>query len=134
MQDLSFFGLFRALFGTRKDFPNSWLNRVCCIALCVLFGMTAMGQAPQFGETMQIFPQFVTGGGWRTSLTIHNSMEQRQLVTVELLRSDGSLFLNRVVALGASETQTVSVEATPQVTVGWAQLSSNSRFAATLLF
>ena len=57
-----------------------------------------------------------------------------ELVTVELFRSDGSGLLNRVISLGPDETQRFTIEPSAQFSDGWAKLSSEGRFSATLLF
>src|SRR5207247_11287654 len=107
-----------------------------CLGLLLtvlLLTSAAYGQAPTFGDTTQLFPQFVSGGGWTTYIAVHNSTQQVELVTVELFRSDGSGLLNRVISLGPDETQRFSIEPSAQFSDGWARLSSEGRFSATLL-
>ncbi len=68
-----------------------------CLGLLLtvlLLTSAAYGQAPTFGDTTQLFPQFVSGGGWTTYIAVHNSTQQVELVTAELFRSDGSGLLN----------------------------------------
>src|SRR5437867_2832049 len=116
---------------------RSWniSGRFGWLLIAFLFAMPAAnGQIAAFGNTTQIFPQFATGASWATYIMLHNSAQQPELVTVELFRSDGSVFLSRVIALGPAQTQTFSIEPTPEITVGWARLSANDRFTATLLF
>ena len=84
--------------------------------------------------TTQLFLQFASGGGWTTYITVLNSTQQVELVTVELFRSDGSGLLNRIISLGPDETQRFSIEPSAQFSDGWAKLSSEGRFSATLLF
>src|SRR5437016_9645298 len=91
-------------------------------------------QAPLFGQTTQLFPQFATGGGWTTYITVHNSTQDPELVTVELFRSDGSPVSKGAISLSPDQTQIFSIDATPQLTDGWAKLSSNAGFSATLFF
>src|SRR5437773_10620286 len=108
-----------------------------CLGLSLtllLLTSAAYGQAPTFGDTTQLFPQFVSGGGWTTYIAVHNSTQQVELVTVELFRSDGSGLLNRVISLGPDETQRFTIEPSAQFSDGWAKLSSEGRFSATLLF
>src|SRR2546427_4415272 len=108
-----------------------------CVGLLLtllLLTSAAYGQAPTFGDTTQLFPQFVSGGGWTTYIAVHNSTPQVELVTVELFRSDGSGLLNRIISLGPDETQRFSIEPSTQFSDGWAKLSSEGRFSATLLF
>src|SRR2546425_1407301 len=108
-----------------------------CVGLLLtllLLTSAAYGQAPTFGDTTQLFPQFVSGGGWTTYIAVHNSTPQVELVTVELFRSDGSGLLNRIISLGPDETQRFSIEPSAQFSDGWAKLSSEGRFSATLLF
>src|SRR5438105_3398331 len=85
------------------------------------------GQAPTAGQTTQVFPQFATGSGWITYITVANPTQQPELVTVELFRSDGSTFVSRVISLNQGGTQTLPIESPSQITVGWARLSSNGR-------
>src|SRR5438552_8210579 len=110
--------------------------RGCVGLLLTLLLLTSVsyGQAPTFGDTTQLFPQFVSGGGWTTYIAVHNSTQQVELVTVELFRSDGSGLLNRVISLWPDETQRFSIEPSAQFSDGWAKLSSEGRFSATLLF
>src|SRR6266571_7080272 len=68
-----------------------------CVGLLLtvlLLTSAAYSQAPTFGDTTQLFPQFVSGGGWTTYIAVHNSTQQVELLTVELFRSDGSGLLN----------------------------------------
>src|SRR5437867_6142395 len=110
--------------------------RGCVGLLLTLLLLTSAGygQAPTFGDTTQLFPQFVSGGGWTTYMAVHNSTPQVELVTVELFRSDGSGLLNRIISLGPDETQRFSIEPSAQFSDGWVKLSSEGRFSATLLF
>src|SRR5881397_120637 len=108
-----------------------------CLGLSLtllLLTSAAYGQEPTFGDTTQLFPQFVSGGGWTTYIAVHNSTPQVELVTVELFRSDGSGLLNRIISLGPDETQRFSIEPSAQFSDGWAKLSSEGRFSATMLF
>src|SRR5436309_1038537 len=108
-----------------------------CVGLLVtllLLTSAGYGQAPTFGDTTQLFPQFVSGGGWTTYIAVHNSTPQVELVTVELFRSDGSGLFNRIISLEPYETQRFSIEPSAQCSDGWAKLSSEGRFSATLLF
>src|SRR5262249_43238389 len=57
-----------------------------------------------------------------------------EIVTVEMFRSDGSTFVSRSVTLNPGETQKLQVDSPDQLTVGWARLSSSTRFSATLLY
>ena len=133
MQNLIFF-----LFAFSSRFTKVLRRHMCSsIGLSVillLLTSAAFGQTPTFGETTQLFPQFASGGGCTTYITVHNSMQQVELVTVELFRSDGSGLLNRVISLGPDETQRFSIEPPAQLTDGWIRLSSDGRFSATLLF
>src|SRR5207249_9563376 len=99
--------------------------RGCVGLLLTLLLLTSAGygQAPTFGDTTQLFAQFVSGGGWTTYIAVHNSTQQVELVTVELFRSDGSGLVNRVISLGADETQRLSLEPSAQFTDGWVKLS-----------
>jgi hypothetical protein len=92
------------------------------------------GQTPQFGETTQYFPQFAAGSGWVTTITVFNPSPEPEVVVVEMFRSDGSSFLIRNVMLKPAETQNLRVDSAGPLAVGWAKLSSSSRFNATLLF
>src|SRR5262249_3443866 len=133
MQDLSNFHFIPKL-AERNTFRKSVaIFGASLIAFC-LTTSAAMGQSPTFGETTQLFPQFVAGGGWTTYIALHNSTQQADVVTVELFGSDGSAFLNSTVALGANETKNVPIDSPSQTVVGWARLSSNGRFSATLLY
>ena len=91
--------------------------RGCVGLLLTLLLLTSAGygQAPTFGDTTQLFPQFVSGGGWTTYIAVHNSTQQVELVTVELFRSDGSGLLNRVISLGPDETQRFTIEPSAQL-------------------
>src|SRR4051812_32499933 len=56
-----------------------------CAWLAVLLSVAvpaANAQAPTFGSTTQTFPQFATGGGWTSFITLHNSTQQLELVQV----------------------------------------------------
>ena len=52
---------------TRFLFTPGWLAVVFTLMV-----PNAIGKGQQFGETTQLFPQFATGGGWTTSIAVHN--------------------------------------------------------------
>src|SRR5213594_2941111 len=133
MQYLIFF-LFAFLSGFTTALRRQMWGSIGLSVILLLLTSAAYAQAPAFGETTQLFPQFASGGGWTTYVAVHNSTQQVQLVTVELFRSDGSGLLNRVISLGPDETQRFSIEPSAQFTDGWARLSSEGRFSATMLF
>src|SRR5688572_15435930 len=95
---------------------------VSCLGLALPF--ESVGQEPEFGETTQMFPQFAVGGGYTTSITIHNPTRQSEVVTVELYQSNGRILSTRTVSLNPSETKIVHIDPPSELTVGWAKLSS----------
>src|SRR6059036_2209815 len=133
MQNLIFF-LFAFLSAFTTALRRRMWGSIGLSVILLLLTSVAYGQTPAFGETTQLFPQFVSGAGWTTYMAVHNSTQQVELVTVELFRSDGSGLLNRVISLGPDETQRFSLEPSAQFSDGWAKLSSEGRFSATLLF
>ena len=75
----------------------------------LLLTSAAYGQVPTFGETTQLFPQFASGAGWTTYITVHNSTQQvdsgRVVSAAGVLPADAvhcsefqPLFLRRTVA------------------------------------
>src|SRR5437867_6719197 len=133
MQYLIFF-LFAFLSGFTTALRRQMWGSIGLSVILLLLTSAAYDQASAFWEPTQLFPQFASGGGWMTYLAVHNSTQQVQLVTVELFRADGSGLLNRVISLGPDETQRFSIEPSAQFTDGWARLSSEGRFSATMLF
>src|ERR1051326_9127967 len=115
--------------------------------LVLLASLVASGQTTPFGiststtsttstsvPTTQIFPQFATGGGWTTSITLHNATGQLELISLNLFLPDGSTYLRRGISLGPNETQDVTIDAAPQLTTGWARLSADGPFSAVMIF
>ncbi len=89
----------------------------------------------QFGEKVQYFPQFAVGAGAESQFSIHNPRQLPITVEIELRRSDGSLFRSEAVEVGAGATvDVVFSDSASAVTDGWAQLSSDGEFTATLFY
>jgi len=106
------------------------------VVLLTAFAFTfeSNGQSPEYGQTTQIFPHFAIGGGYTSSITIHNPTSQSEIVTIEMFQPDGQTLSSRTVPLSSNETETIQIDPPAQVTVGWARLSSKGRFSATLLY
>ncbi|HEV8131860.1 MAG TPA: hypothetical protein VGQ81_11460 [Acidobacteriota bacterium] len=107
--------------------------RLSAVLLIVIFGPLSLHA--QFGQSLQLFPQFGVGPGVVTLFNVHNPTAEAIAVKLELLRSEGSLLTSQEIALAPGSTQTVRFEGSPgTLTVGWARLSSAGRFEASELF
>ncbi len=102
--------------------------------LCTLFLLTPC-LAGEFGQTVQYFAQYGIGGPAETAFTIHDPGNVAILVEVELINSDGTLFQMEEVAVGPGAAETV-VFSDPkgEVRNGWARLTSDHPFSATVFF
>jgi hypothetical protein len=110
-------------------------TKILILALALVLGtLTANSQSVTFGETEQLFPHFAVGGGYATTITIHNPTEQVEIVNIEMFRPDGTVFSSQTVTLRPAQTQTIRIAEGKELTVGWARLSSTERFSATLLY
>ena len=91
--------------------------------------------AGEFGQTVQYFAQYGIGGPAETAFTIHDPGNAAILVAVELINSDGSLFQMEEVAVGPGAAETV-VFSDPkgEIRNGWARLTSDAPFSATIFF
>lgn len=96
-------------------------------SLCVAAG--------QFGTNTQYFPQVIVGGGATTSFAIHNPMEASVVVEIGLYSDAGTLFKSESVEIPPSGIQLVDAGLPEDpMTIGWAELHSQGRFAATEFF
>jgi hypothetical protein len=92
-------------------------------------------QQPEYGTTLQFFPQIAMDGGYTTSFLIHNPTSESISVKVELFQSDGRALDSAIVMVEAKQSQTKDFGGSGgNPVIGWAKLSSKSPFAATELF
>ncbi len=101
----------------------------------ILCMTTPTALAGTFGKTQQLFAQYGVGGPAETAFTIHDPGNSAITVLVELIQSDGSLFQMEEVAVEAGAAETV-VFSDPkgEVKNGWARLTSDDLFSATVFF
>ena len=110
---------------------RAYLSNVILTALILLTPCLA----GQFGQTQQLFAQYGIGGPAETAFTIHQQGAVAIVVKIELISPDGMLFQTQDVMLGPGATETI-VFSDPQGAVknGWARLTSNDPFNATVFF
>ena len=110
----------------RACFPLVTLSALCLLTPCL---------AGEFGQTVQYFAQYGIGGPAETAFTIHDPGSVAITVEVELINSDGTLFQMEEVAVGPGAAETV-VFSDPkgEVRNGWARLTSDDPFNATVFF
>ena len=110
----------------RACFPAVTLTTLILLTPCL---------AGEFGQTHQYFAQYGVGGPAETAFTIHDPGDAAILVEVALMNSDGTLFQMEEVAVGPGAAETV-VFSDPEGEVrnGWARLSSDQPFSATVFF
>jgi hypothetical protein len=111
----------------------SHTKRATLSASLALFFMPSL--YAQFGDTLQQFAQIAVGQGAVTTFVIHNPTTQGVDVTIDLFRSDGTSLSSSPRHLVPGATMSVKTESTdPQISAGWARLSSTGRFTATEFF
>ncbi len=104
------------------------------ITLATLFLLTPC-LAGEFGQTRQYFAQYGIGGPAETSFDVHNPGGAVIVVEVELFNSDGSAFDSGLLAVAAGGTDSlVFTDPEGQVRNGWARLTSDDPFNATVFF
>ena len=101
------------------------------LVLCLAAGVFVQAQ---FGAQEQHFAQFAIGGGATTFVTIHNPTEGDITVRVDLYLSDGTLYSEDELELGAGATETLEMGDEEEAINGWAKLSSDDQFTATEFF
>ncbi len=110
----------------RACFPNVTLATLFLLAPCL---------AGEFGQTRQYFAQYGIGGPAETSFDVHNPGEIAIIVEVELFNSDGSAFESDMLAVPAGGTDSlVFSDPEGEVRNGWARLTSDQPFNATVFF
>ena len=91
--------------------------------------------AGEFGQTRQYFAQYGVGGPAETAFDGHNPGDQAIIVEVELFNSDGSPFESDLLAVAAGGTDSlVFSDPEGEVRNGWARLTSDDPFNATVFF
>ena len=110
-------------------------HRNSAVLLVSLLGLFIPNAYAQFGDTVQQFAQIAVGQGAVTSFVIHNPNSQEIDVTIDLFHSDGSALSSSQRHLVPGATMTVQTASSdPQISAGWARLSSTDRFTATEFF
>ena len=110
----------------RACFPTVTLTTLVLLAPCL---------AGEFGQTRQYFAQYGIGGPAETSFDVHNPGEAVIVVEVELFNSDGSAFQSDMLAVPAGGTASlVFSDPEGEVRNGWARLTSDHPFNATVFF
>ena len=106
-------------------------STITLTALCLL----TPSLAGEFGQTRQYFAQYGIGGPAETAFDVHNPGEAVIVVEVELFNSDGSPFESDLLAVPAGGTDSlVFSDPEGEVRNGWARLTSDSPFNATVFF
>jgi hypothetical protein len=84
--------------------------------------------------TVEVFPQFASGPTVTTFYTVHNPGEEQLTLTIDLYHNaeDGP-WHSEEVTLDPNSTQTLEFQS-PQLVVGWSQLSSENSFSATSFY
>ena len=91
--------------------------------------------AGKFGQTLQYFAHYGIGGPAETAFDVHNPGEAVIVVEVELFNSDGSPFESDLLAVAAGGTDSmVFSDPEGEVRNGWARLTSDDPFNATVFF
>ena len=91
--------------------------------------------AGEFGQTRQYFAQYGIGGPAETAFDVHNPGDVVIVVEVELFNSDGSPFESDMLAVPAGGTNTLFLsDPEGEVRNGWARLTSDDPFNATVFF
>ena len=91
--------------------------------------------AGEFGQTRQYFAQYAIGGPAETFFDVHNPGEAVIIVEVELFNSDGSPDQSNLMAVVAGGTDSlVFSDPLGEVRNGWARLTSDDPFNATVFF
>ena len=110
----------------RACFPNVTLTTLFLLTSCL---------AGEFGQTRQYFAQYGIGGPAETSFDVHNPGDVVIVVEVELFNSDGSAFGSDLLAVAAGGTDSlVFSDPEGEVRNGWARLTSDHPFNATVFF
>ena len=113
------------------------MNLRACILTVTLATLMLLAPclAGEFGQTRQYFAQYAIGGPAETSFDVHNPGEAVIVVEVELFNSDGSPDQSDLMAVVAGGTDSL-VFSDPQGEVrnGWARLTSDDPFNATVFF
>lgn len=122
------FPLPSARYGTRLG----QLMGACVLALS-LHAAWSMAGIP--AANSRHFPQVAIGGSAATFVTIHNPGERQIAVRVTLFSSNADPFRNEEVELPANATRTLVLsDPAGPLRNGWARLTSQARFDATLFF
>ena len=91
--------------------------------------------AGEFGQTRQYFAQYAIGGPAEIFFDVHNPGDDVIVVEVELFNSDGSAFESDLMAVAAGGTDSmVFSDPEGEVKNGWARLTSEDPFNATVFF
>ena len=110
----------------RACFPNVTLAILILLAPCL---------AGEFGQTRQHFAQYGIGGEAETAFDAYNPGEAAIVVEVELFNSDGSPDQSDMLAVPAGGTASlVFSDPKGEVRNGWARLTSDDPFNATVFF
>jgi hypothetical protein len=105
------------------------------IVFVVAFLVSCPLTVAQFGSKIQYFPQFAINGSARTIITMHNPGQTVLTVDVTLTRSDGSpLHAEQVTVQPGATGRVVYGDPAESPLAGWARLSSDVEFVATLLY
>ena len=110
----------------RACFPHVTLTTLILLAPCL---------AGEFGQTRQHFAQYGIGGEAETAFDAYNPGEAAIVVEVELFNSDGTADLSDMLAVPAGGTASlVFNDPEGEVRSGWARLTSDDPFNATVFF
>ena len=104
-------------------------------SFCFVNVLITLTAGAEFGRNEQLFAQIAIGGGAETTLTITSTSATEMEVKAELFRSDGSLLQEESVTVQRDATEVLSFGGSAgTLTNGWARLTSEGTFTASLFF
>jgi hypothetical protein len=109
---------------------------------CLLVLLLSWEAAAQ--QKVMIFPQFASGGVFRSTIVLQNSTGAAVAATVDFFRADGTPFTlnftdgmsgaSRSVPLGPNQTVFLETDGSGDLSAGWVRVTSSADIGGTVIF